>query len=263
MSFLRFIVVAGVTAIAAVSTAAYFGLIPRLNPYVEQARAAVRVGEIELVGNLFVTRAEVESHLPPTRSGLWWRVNGTAIARGLESAELVRKAEVSPCTRLSLTCFRITIEERLPRYAALVNSEMWLVGEDGVFMGRVPEDTILRDGAGAVVEPPIVLKGLDRAEASPDAIRARLDRVGESIRLIEQEVPFKVADAALVSGEDLAVRFRDIPYPVVFEIGEPDRFKVEVGRFVQLLKELDGKHHLVSTIDLAFDRLAVVKLKKQ
>jgi hypothetical protein len=80
---------------------------------------------------------------------------------------------------------------------------------------------------------------------------------------IEKEVRRQVRGVEFLSHGDLSVAFTDVPFPVVFAAGVDSAVPLaEQGkRCAELLKRLHDRFADIAKVDLAFDRVGVVKFK--
>lgn len=221
---------------------------------------------VRIEGAGIVTAAEIERLLPRERSTVEWLVEPMAVEARVATHPLVRRARVRPCSRWLVNawgCFVVEVEERVPAYIATVGRELWALGNDGAFLAPVGKDDddlglkLLRTSA----DRPRVLRGLTAGNAAPTVVTARFQYLQEAIGIIEKETEQRVQDVTLEGNGELTVLFRDAGFRVRFDAAaeDPAKLRVESQRLRELLSELRSELARVAQIDLAYDRLAVVK----
>lgn len=217
--------------------------------------------DLRLSGLTIIGAEELHALLPADRSVAWWHLHRRDVETALEKHPLVANASVARCGALQWGCFTVAVEERRPEFVTRLGDKAWLVGADGVFMGRAPLAAVDPAAPQAEGYAPVVLQGVDFGGSSPDLVRARLAAVRSAIRVLEEGTGQKVRAASFVGANDLEVRFDGLPFSATFELPDKgdDRLRDEAARFKRLYGELGEKHRLVKSIDLAFDRVAVVK----
>ena len=163
-------------------------------------------------------------------------------------------------------CFVAEIEEREPAFIATVGRELWALGSDGAFLAPVgtADDDVGFRLLKAAGERPKILRGLSAGTPSPNGVAARFQFVHEALAVIERETRRTVADLSLEQSGELLILFRDADFQVRFDgLGDDmERLMVEAQRLAALLAEIQAELPRVSEIDLAFERLAVVKFAK-
>jgi hypothetical protein len=216
--------------------------------------------EVRYRGLTFLSESDVGAILPRDRSNFWWLWNRSVIARRLEEEKLIEGARVERCADSLWGCFEVSVTERIPAFVAHVGDKAWLVGADGAFIGRAPLAALDPQTPPSPTSP-VIIHGIDSAGASPDVARARFDIVRTAIGVIETGSGETVRSAKVLGARDLEVSFLDKSFTVTFGLpdGDTARLEDEVARFARLGAELGPQQRLVRSIDLAFDRMAVVK----
>ena len=222
--------------------------------------------EVRVEGAGLVSKVEIERLLPRDRSTVNWLVEPMAIEARVAAHPLVRRARVHPCSRWlvnSWGCFVVEVEERVPAYIATVGRELWALGNDGVFLAPVGKDD---DDVGLQLlrttnDRPRVLRGLTIGNAAPAVVAARFQYLQEAIGVIEKETEQRIQDVTLEANGELMMLFRDAGFRVRFDAAAEDipKLRVEAQRLRELLSELRADLSRLEQIDLAYDRLAVVK----
>lgn len=257
----RAIIVLTSLVVAGVS---YLHISGRSAPY--EAALAARVHrlafsrELRFSGLEIVTEADLAPLLPSERSNLWWWWRRDTVAERLQHEKLIERARVEPCALPRWGCFEISLVERRPDFVTQIGDKAWLVDGDGEFMGRAPL-TALDPAAPANPAAPVIVRGIDLSGDSPATARARLDIVQKAIDVIEEGSGERVRAATVIGARDLEVRFLGKSFTATFGLPDGDTVRLvdEVSRFARLHAELGPRERLVKSIDLAFDRVAVVK----
>ena len=244
---------------------------------VEQARgvfsSAVYDKELRIEGLSALTRSEVEEALPLSRATSWWLTNFPSIQSRLEENPWVKRAVVENCPGVtsvgSWGCFILSITERAPRFLATVDAEEWLIAEDGAFLlplSNVVGKEGLKDHKKLAVDAREITKvsGLASRLSSPDVLGAQLELVRTVVQLFPNLVGRKVASIELQGGSDFSVRFASVPFPVVFSSSSlGPTISDQAERCGLLLKKFQNKYDEIERVDLAFDKVGVVRLKKE
>lgn len=221
--------------------------------------------EVRIEGLRLVPRDEVERVLPLTRSVGWWMMNETSIKARIAENPWIKGVEMSACQGAIMPkfgCFQLTIEERKPRFLALVDDERWIIGEDGALImpskGTAPG---LSDEAFGKLTP---LYGLASRVTAPERFQAQLEVARTSIRVLEGAVGLPVESLTFEGRGDLTVDFVSLPFPVIFGAasGDPAPVIEDQGqRLKALLAQLKDRLGDIQRIDLAFSKVGVVKFR--
>lgn len=221
--------------------------------------------EIKIAGNRVLAREEIAAALPREESIPWWHFNSSFIAAGLLKHPMLASAEVRRCGgALRLGCFEISVTERRPTFLTVVDGRSWIVAEDGGFIGPLPDlgpadrERFL-DGRGSSL---VLLDGVSLEGMSPDMARGRLLYLANALAVVRSEV--KLAPRAIrldLSGE-MTMTFRNSGLSATFGFGGADLSSLgeEARRLSMLLSKFGEKARLIRTIDLAFNKMAVVRL---
>lgn len=220
--------------------------------------------QINITGLSVLNRSDIIKDLPLKKSVRWWLMNSAEIEASLERNVLVQNAEVKRCERFSVRCFDVTVHEREPAFITSLNDTVWLIGSDGAFITPVPKKQFEAKGANVVMgRTPIVVEGLLSESVSPDAAKARIQYVKAMISTIEPETGLKVVWVGLRRNGETALRFAGLDLEAVFDVGESDQSKVkeEAQRLKTVLNQFGDRAKDIARVDLAFDKVAVAKLK--
>lgn len=205
--------------------------------------------------------------LPEDRSVAWWLLNRSSIGAELATLPRVSSAAVTSCTdEWSVRCFEVHITERKPTIVALVEDHAWLVGHDGGFVKPLTNVRSFSDVEAFVESSDKGLIGVDGVASlggGLELIRGRLLYVTEVIQTIEGELGLKVRFITLEKNGEARVTFDGRPYAVLFGFAGSDRSSIarEAGRYKQLLSRLNQRDDVIKEVDLAFQKVAVVRLK--
>jgi hypothetical protein len=217
--------------------------------------------DIRIEGLQTLPRAEIERLLPLDRSVVWWKLQTTSIQGKIAQNPWIGEVQVRSCeggVRTAWGCFLISIKERRPTFLATVDNAPWVIDRSGSFIVPFTENLSVH-----LKEPLIKVTGLASRHSSPDVVRAQLGAAANLLDTLEREVHRQVRGVELLSHGDLSVVFSDVPFPVVFAAGGDSSVPLsEQGkRCSELLKRLQDRFSDISKVDLAFDRVGVVKFK--
>lgn len=233
--------------------------------WTERARtAAVRLWnekEVRIEGLQTLPRADIERLLPMNNSVAWWKLQTTSIQGKIAQNPWIANVSVSSCEgglREAWGCFLISIEERRPTFLAVVDNATWVIDRGGSFIVPYSESLPVPSK-----EPLVRVTGLASRHSSPDVVRAQLSAATTLLDTIEREVRRHVRVLEFLSHGDLSVSFRDVPFPVVFGAGVDSAVPLaEQGkRCAELLRRLQDRFPDILKVDLAFDRVGVVKFR--
>ena len=237
----------------------------------EMVSSAAYEKEIRIDGLSALTRSEVESLLPLHRATSWWMANFPTIQGRLEEHPWIKRAVVESCPGNTLSgwgCFILSITERTPKYLATVDSEEWLIAEDGAFLlplSTVVGKTGLRDDQRLSVDVRTITRvsGLASRLNSPDVLGAQMDLVRRIVQLTPPIVHRSVEEIVFQQGSDFSVRFSRVPFPVVFSSSsDGPTLSDQSERCALLLKKFSDRYQEIEQVDLAFEKVGVVKLKQ-
>lgn len=231
----------------------------------QRAISFLNTKEIRIDGLRLVPREEVERVLPLNRSVGWWMLNETSIKARVAENPWIKSVQLRACEGAFLPkfgCFQISIEERNPRFIALVDDERWIIGADGALIipakGNAPG---LTDEMFSALVP---LYGLSSRVTTPDRFQAQLQLAQTAIRVLESSVGLPVESINFEGRGDIAVDFVNLPFPVVFGASAVDSSPVieEQGRRLKaLLSQLKDRLPEIQKVDLAFSKVGVVKFR--
>lgn len=223
--------------------------------------------ELRFSGLNYLREADLLELLPREESNAWWRLHLMDIEGALVRHPWIRRAQVAPCEDLALRCFTIEVQERSPLFLALDGAQAWLVGDDGSFLAPLPapEDApsarvTLRLRNRTYDALPVVY-GLVSEGSSPDAARMKTQYVVDALNRIESQVGRPISQLRLRPNGELEVRFEGLRLLAVFDrdTGDGERLVTQTRRLRALFEELEERIRLVQQVDLAFDKLAVVR----
>jgi POTRA domain, FtsQ-type len=231
----------------------------------QRAISFLNTKEIRIDGLKLVPRDEVERVLPLSRSVGWWMMNETSIKARIAENPWIKGVQMSACKGAILPkfgCFQLSIEERDPRFLALVDDERWIIGEDGALIipakGSAPG---LTDERFSKLIP---LYGLASRVTAPERFQAQLQLAQTAIRALEVGVGLPVESITFEGRGDLSVDFSSLPFPVVFGAPSVDALPViedQGQRLKALLAQLKDRLNDIQRIDLAFSKVGVVKFR--
>ena len=211
---------------------------------------------IRYLGLSILQSEDIEVRLPMSRSVAWWLLNTSSIEASLRSHPLIQEAYVQPCERFAIHCFDVIVVERRPQYLVQIGGETWAVGEDGGFITPTPGSEKLPNT--------IRLEGLGGAGSSPDAVRAQFQQVKKAIAVIEGQAGLPVSMVMLDPNLEFSVAFKDLPFMVRFDLAnEGGAIPLESRRLKKLLLEFAGRLEVIKSIDLSYNKLAVVQVNQE
>ena len=226
-----------------------------------RAHSLLEDKEVRIEGLSVLSRTEVERALPFDRSVVWWKLHSTDIQGRLGQNPWVAEASVSRCEGSYIAtwgCFVVSVTERTPTFVATVDNTRWIIDRDGSFIVPFGEASA-RLGGGVLVG----VEGLASRNSSPDVVRAQLSAATRLLDTIERAVGRPISGLQFLSHGDFAVTFEGVPFPVVFGAGPDSKVPLaEQGeRCSELLKRLHDRFPDILKVDLAFDRVGVVKFR--
>ncbi|MCB0318176.1 MAG: FtsQ-type POTRA domain-containing protein, partial [Bdellovibrionales bacterium] len=222
---------------------------------------------IQVKGLELLNEIDIEAFLPVDKSVIWWLFNRSKIETEIETQSLVADAKVNRCQWWKFACFYLEIKERIPMFIALSDKNAWVVADDGAFITPLHpskiERAMFKRATGEYVKPAIV-KGLFTEENSPEVSLARSKYINTAILKIEKETSKSIERVSIRDNGELEVIFRGSSYLVVFDksYGEEGKLSDQIFRFNKIIEQFKDRERVLASIDLAFNALAVVRLKK-
>lgn len=224
----------------------------------------VQSKDIRIEGLKHLPRSVVEGLLPSDRSVPWWMSNSATIQSRLSTNPWVEGVSVETCgdsVTESWGCFVISVQERRARFVASVDSESWLVADDGTFLSPLERE----DWAGVkrFNVPNIVrVEGLASRVSSPDVLRSQLTIAGVATETLEEELGRRATALTFSSRGDVQVFFKSFSFPIVFTAtSEPSALRDQAQRARALLPKLTERLQEIEKVDLAFSKVGVVTFK--
>lgn len=229
----------------------------------KRARSIWSDKEIRIAGLNLLARVEVERLLPVERSVLWWQLNRSQIEAKVAANTWVSNTKISSCSGGSLGerwgCFLVTVEERQPLFTTDFKGDSWVIDRQGFFVAPLVE-LLKRNFVGELVS----VRGVADGALEPGLVRAQLSAAAPLCDTLGKVVGRGVRDLEFLAQGDFAVRFKGLNFPVVFAAGKDAGVELEEQgtRFAALLKQISGRLGEVERIDLAFDRVGVVRFRE-
>jgi hypothetical protein len=230
-----------------------------------RAISLLNTKEVRIEGLHTISRSEIERVLPLTRSVGWWMFNETSIKARVAENPWVKTVEMSSCEGEILPkfgCFVLSIEERKPRFMALVDNERWIIGADGSLI--IPANGNAPGMTDETLRALVPLYGLASRVATPEKSQAQLDLAQRAITVLERSVELPVESITFEGKGDISVDFDKLPFPVVFGSSVSDSSAVieDQGRRLKaLLTQLKDRIPEIEKVDLAFSKVGIVKFK--
>jgi hypothetical protein len=219
--------------------------------------------EIRIAGLDLLKRSEVERLLPVDRSVLWWQLNRSQVEAKVAANTWVSHAKLSSCSGGSLAerwgCFLVAVEERQPLFTTDFKGDSWVIDRQGVFVAPLVE-LLRRNFVGELIS----VRGVADGALEPSLVRAQLSAAAPLCDTLSKVVGRGVQDLEFLAQGDFAVRFKGLNFPVVFAAGKDAGVDLEDqgARFAALLKQIAVRLGDVERIDLAFDRVGVVRFRE-
>jgi hypothetical protein len=221
--------------------------------------------DIRIEGISLLPRSVVEKQLPLDRSVAWWLANKADIQSRLAKNPWVERVSIEGCSGAGMAqswgCFVVLVKERRARFVASVDSESWLIAEDGTFLSPVDSDDWHGVKRFAV---PGVLKvdGLASRVSSPDILRAQLAVARSASDTLENALGRRISALQFSAKGDLSVSFKGFPFPIVFNASsDTAALNDQADRARALLPKLSARLGDIEKIDLAFSKVGVVTFK--
>lgn len=216
------------------------------------------VNQIEIEGSNYLSDVELRAQLPESRQALWWLFNRRSIQNGFASHPFVKSAAVKRCSLSSLGCYKVQIEDQEIRLAVPRGDALWLVGERGKFITPVEDLSLVEQRLGRSV--PVYSTSAEQA-LSPERVAARLSYLAEAVEIIDAATGADFEKIELQKNGEFQILLTETGIPVRFDYAENDLeiIRDEANRLERVLKEIEGRESTVEGIDLAYDRIAVVK----
>lgn len=216
-------------------------------------------------GLTIVREGDLVRALPTNRSVAWWLFNGDKVGERIGELPYVARAEVVRCGLFSWGCFEVVLTEHQPDLIALVKDQAWIISSDGSFIipvdGKDEINRAFSDYTEHKGKSPVVVSGLFTQKSSPEVVRARMAYVRQAVDIIEHNSGFSVKTLSLLKNAELLVQFDDLQPTARFDSAQLDleRLADEAVRLKMVVLELGARKSHVKEIDLAFNRIAVVK----
>jgi hypothetical protein len=105
---------------------------------------------------------------------------------------------------------------------------------------------------------------LQIAGSSPDLIHARLEYTRRAVEIIEKHSKLEVALARCSHDGEIRARFEGYPFEVLFDyrVDAPKTLTTEAERLAALIKEFGARVQTIELIDLAYNKLAIVRFQE-
>lgn len=223
--------------------------------------------ELRLYGMEVLREENLDLQDARGRSVAWWHMNLNSLRARLRQNSLVQDALLRRCPDRWWNCFEIEISERRPALLAFVGDRLWMVGDDGGFIGPVSSKLLEaedRQAKLALLGNPALVRGLLTEGASPDLLKSRLYYVQKALRIIEEEAKLRVGEVTLRLNGELEIQPAGAGFTVVFGTADQnlDEVRQEAARLAEVLARIRESLAAVESIDLAFNKRAVVKFRQ-
>lgn len=230
----------------------------------EQISALLNTKEVHIEGIKLLNDEAVRRVLPMSKSVGWWMANQTAISARIAENPWVKSADVGSCRGGLIPkfgCFSVTVQERSPRFLALVDDERWIIGDDGSLI--IPATGNAPGMTDETLRALVPLYGLASRAATPAKFQAQLNLARDAITSLERAVELPIDSISFEGKGDISVSFKRLEFPVVFgaSAGATAVLEDQGRRLKALLLQIKDRLPEVDKIDLAFSRVGIVKFK--
>ena len=210
---------------------------------------------------------DLKEIIPSHKSVIWWLINSSEIEKKLLSNAYIQQARLSRCKGLRWGCFEIEILERKPKFLALLGGEVWTLGDDGGFIAPIKHKSVdfgIKENFKQDLKEAVLIKGLLERQYSPDILEAELARLIKVLEIVEDETKLKVQELVMQVDSDLSLKFHLYDFSVKIEFRDENlnKIKDQAQRLRKVLSATRADIKEIAEIDLAFDKLAVVRKKK-
>jgi hypothetical protein len=220
--------------------------------------------DIGVTGVHFLSEDEVRGALPLNQSVFWWLINSEKVVEGIRKNRYVASATSSPCSDFVVDawgCFNIRVVEHEPKYIVKNGAAGWIASSEGAYLRPFFEGEDNIEDLSQRYGPLTVINGLATDGTSPDLVNVRFDYVRSTINVIEHEVGKWISEADFSGNGELTVLLSNPDLRARFAYTENDwgALKESTTRLRTLLEEVKGRESSIELIDLAYQKLAVVK----
>lgn len=226
-----------------------------------KGQEAMDVKEVRVEGLRILSRTEIERVLPQDESAVWWQLHATDVQANIEKNPWVADASVGPCPGGMMKgwgCYVVSVKEKVPTFVASIDNVEWIIDDEGSFI------TTRADAVARGVSVPLIgVRGLASRSHSPDSVRGQLTSAAHLVPELQRSVGRRPQTLEFLSHGDFSVRFESLPFPVIFASGRDAKVSLmEQGtRLAELLKKVHDRVSEIDQIDLAFDRVGVIKFR--
>ena len=210
---------------------------------------------ISVSGLKTIQEYEVMEVLPAEKSVGWWNSNLNLIADELRKDPRVKRAVVGRCKGeiVAIYCFEVRVEEREPSFVTEFGGERWVVGDDGGFISPIT-------GLATFNHLPVV-EGVGGDVQTSQFISGRIASAIKDVSLILGK---RITKLRIDKNRELQILFAELPFQAVFAFQGFDEITIadQARRLLALLEAKRGQWDSIKEVDLAFDKIAVVKYQE-
>jgi hypothetical protein len=224
----------------------------------------VQSKDIRIEGLKHLPRSVVEDLLPSDRSVPWWMANVALLRSSVATNPWVESVSVESCGESVAEkwgCFIISVSERRARFVARVDSDAWLIADDGTFLSPFQRDHW--QGVKRFSVPNVVqINGLASKISSPDVVRAQVGAATLATATLEEVIGRRIGGLVFSEKGDLQAFFKGYSFPVVFSASNDSAtIRDQAERARALLPKLSDRLGEIERVDLAFSKVGVVTFK--
>ena len=220
---------------------------------------------LQIVGANEALAARVRALLPEQNSNLWWLGHLRTIERLITADEHIASATVALCRDGWLPrigCFSIEVKPRRTEFLVIAASDVRLVAADGVVLESVAAKDVEAEINRLVVagtKAPRVVRGIYSDQPSSDVASARFARISAAVTQLEKQLTRRIEALTFLNSSELEVRIEALRFPVRFNLDPLTTLSDQADRFLRLEREIAGKTENIELVDMAFDKLGVVR----
>lgn len=214
-----------------------------------------------------ITADSIRQAVPQEESNLSWLFNRGAFIDTLKKIPLIKNAEITSCTdEFFPQCYTIEIQERFPAFVSISQDSAILLDSDGQQLAIVPSAELF-ELLSKMLDPaaarPKIIVGIIAPELSSDQARARFVYAKQCFETIEKSSGINFSRIEVLANGEILAKPSKANFVVQFDDswGHPEILQDEAKRLTLILNEIHARLEDVEKIDLAFNKLGVVKYR--
>ena len=214
--------------------------------------------ELYFSGLALLSEASLLGEIPETVSNLTWKFGRASLTSMLLQNPLVKEAKIEACSRLSMRCFQVELQEREPSFVAAFGETDWVVAKDGSLIEPTNNISVLNY---EIIDYLPRIENLSMGISSSALVKSRSRYLADLISDVEEASGEQVKSINFDSPGEVLLSLHGFEFKVKLSADNiSDKLaEREVNRLAVLLEELEDHLALVQSIDLVFDRIGVVR----